>query len=141
MADYFLSLKTRGLSKTDRFLFLSFKTYRIFCLIKTDNSFCLSKTDRFLFLSFKTYRIFCLIKTDNLFCLSKTDRYFLSINNWQIFFWLFKADRFFSFYVPFEKRGAYCFAPVSRSVDQAMLTQYLLTPLLESCRTKYNECP
>ena len=47
--------------------------------------------------------------------------------------------------LPFEKKGAYCFAPVGRSVcrsvDIAMAAQYLLTPLLESCQTWYSKSP
>ena len=46
---------------------------------------------------------------------------------------------------PLGKKGAYCFAPVgrsvNRSVDQAMSAQYLLTPLLESCQSLYDGCP
>ena len=45
------------------------------------------------------------------------------------------SDTAFNDYRPFWKKGAYCFAPVGRSVDQAMSAQYLLTPLL-ACREK-----
>ena len=43
--------------------------------------------------------------------------------------------------MPPLKKGAYCFAPVSRSVDQAMSAHYLLTPLHGSGQIWYNRCP
>ena len=46
---------------------------------------------------------------------------------------------------PFEKEGAYCFAPVGRSdgrsVDHMLSAQYLLTPLLDFNQTWYRGCP
>ena len=47
----------------------------------------------------------------------------------------------FIFLCPIWKKGTYCFAPVSRSVDQTMSAQYHLTLLLESYQTWYSECP